>query len=68
MDLFGRDLITTQEWSLEELRAVLDLAARMKRERFSPQFTSLLANKTFFMFFYNPSVRTRQSFECAAIP
>ncbi|MEW6232603.1 MAG: ornithine carbamoyltransferase [Chloroflexota bacterium] len=66
MDLFGRDLITTQEWSLEELRAVLDLAARMKRERFSPQFTSLLANKTFFMFFYNPSVRTRQSFECAA--
>jgi N-acetylornithine carbamoyltransferase len=25
-----------------------------------------MTHKTFFMFFYNPSVRTRQSFECAA--
>jgi len=38
----------------------------MKRDRFSPEFTHLLEHKTFFMFFYNPSVRTRQSFECAA--
>ncbi|GAB4506465.1 MAG: ornithine carbamoyltransferase [Anaerolineales bacterium] len=66
MDLFGKDLITTQEWTKEELDAVLDLAAKMKRDRFNPRFTSLLQNKTFFMFFYNPSVRTRQSFECAA--
>jgi ornithine carbamoyltransferase len=66
MDLFGRDFIVSQEWSLQELRALLDLAAKMKRERFSPRWTSLLAHKTFFMFFYNPSVRTRQSFECAA--
>ncbi len=65
-DLYGRDLITTQEWSLTELEAVLDLARRMKRERYSPRYTSLLNHKTFFMFFYNPSVRTRQSFECAA--
>ncbi len=66
MDLFGRDLITTQEWSLAELEAVLELAARMKADRFGPAYTRLLQNKTFFMFFYNPSVRTRQSFECAA--
>jgi len=66
MDLFGRDLITTQEWSREELVAVLDLAAKMKRERYSSRLTSLLQHKTFFMFFYNPSVRTRQSFETAA--
>jgi ornithine carbamoyltransferase len=66
MDLFGKDLITTQEWRKEELDAALDLAAKMKRDRYSPQFTSLLQHKTFFMFFYNPSVRTRQSFECAA--
>jgi N-acetylornithine carbamoyltransferase len=66
MDLFGKDFICTQDWSKGELLAVLDLAARMKRDRFSPQFTSLLAHKTFFMFFFNPSVRTRQSFECAA--
>lgn len=66
MDLYGRDLLTTQEWPLEGLIAVLDLAAKMKRERFSPRWSNLLQGKTFFMFFYNPSVRTRQSFECAA--
>jgi len=66
MDLFGRDFICTQHWSLDELMAALDLAAKMKRDRFSERWTSILKHKTFFMFFYNPSVRTRQSFECAA--
>lgn len=64
--LKGRDLICTQEWTKEELREVLDLARDMKKNRYSPRYTELLKNKTFFMFFYNPSVRTRQSFECAA--
>ena len=66
MDLFGKDFVCTQEWPLDELEAVLELAARMKRERYSPRWTSLLEYKTFLMFFYNPSVRTRQSFETAA--
>jgi ornithine carbamoyltransferase len=66
MDLYGRDFIVTQEWSFDELMAALDLAAQMKRDRFSPRWTRVLEHKTFFMFFYNPSVRTRQSFECAA--
>ena len=66
MDLYGRDFICTQQWSMEELTAALDLAAKMKRDRFSGRWTSILKHKTFFMFFYNPSVRTRQSFECAA--
>jgi N-acetylornithine carbamoyltransferase len=65
MDLFGKDMITTQEWALNELMAVLDLAAKMKRDRFSSRWTDLLANRTFIMFFYNPSVRTRISFEAA---
>ena len=50
-DLYGKDLITTQDWSVDELEAVLDLAVRMKRDRFSPRYTSLLQHKTFFMFF-----------------
>jgi ornithine carbamoyltransferase len=66
MDLYSKDLICTQNWGVEELEAVLDLAAKLKRDRFSPQWTSILQHKTFLMFFYNPSVRTRQSFECAA--
>jgi N-acetylornithine carbamoyltransferase len=66
MDLYGRDFIVSQDWSLGELEELLDLAAKMKRDRFSPRWTSILQHRTFFMFFYNPSVRTRQSFECAA--
>jgi N-acetylornithine carbamoyltransferase len=64
--LFGRDLICSQDWSLEELTRTLELAEDMQKNRYSEPYTSLLAYRTFFMFFYNPSVRTRQSFECAA--
>lgn len=66
MDLYGRDLLTTQDWTFDELMAVLELATKMKRERFHPRWMRVLEGRTFFMFFYNPSVRTRQSFECAA--
>ncbi|MBI4669923.1 MAG: ornithine carbamoyltransferase [Elusimicrobia bacterium] len=66
MNLYGKDLITTQEWSRDELTAALELAEDMQKNRFSPKYSDILAYKTFFMFFYNPSVRTRQSFECAA--
>jgi ornithine carbamoyltransferase len=62
--LKGRDLIVTQEWSVEEILDALDLAVRMKKDRLG--FTHVIKDRTFFMFFYNPSVRTRQSFECAA--
>jgi N-acetylornithine carbamoyltransferase len=65
-ELYGKDLICTQDWSIEELEQVLQLAMEMKADRFSDRYTSLLRHKTFMMFFYNPSVRTRQSFEAAA--
>ncbi len=65
-DLYGRDLICTQDWEKHELDLILDLAGKMKHGRFSPKYTNLLNHKTFLMFFYNPSVRTRQSFEVAA--
>jgi len=66
MDLYNRDFICTQDWTFEELMAALDLAAKMKRDRFAPEWTDILAYKTFMMFFFNPSVRTRMSFEAAA--
>jgi ornithine carbamoyltransferase len=65
-DLKGRDLICTQEWSREELLKVLELAEDMQKRRFDDRYVRILHDRTFFMFFYNPSVRTRQSFECAA--
>lgn len=64
--LQGKDLITTQEWSREELDIVLTVAKEMKKNRFNHPLSNSLKNKSFFMFFYNPSVRTRQSFEVAA--
>jgi len=64
INLKGRNLIVTQDWSLDELLAVLDLAVKMKKNRYG--YTDVLKDRSFFMFFYNPSVRTRQSFECAA--
>jgi len=64
--LHGRDLITIQEWSLQEIEETLEVAREMKRARYTNPYRDALKNKTFFMMFYNPSVRTRQSFETAA--
>jgi len=66
MDLYGKDFIVSQDWAPEELKELLDLAAKMKRDRYSDRFTNILAHQTFMMFFFNPSVRTRMSFEAAA--
>jgi len=66
MSLKGKHLLCTQDWSRDELAEVLELAEDMKKERFSEKYGHVLDRRTFFMFFYNPSVRTRQSFECAA--
>ena len=66
IDLAGRDLICTEDWSVDELLHTLELAEDMQKHRFAAKYTKILRDKTFFMFFYNPSVRTRQSFECAA--
>ena len=66
VDLKGRDLLCTQDWSVEELEAVLGLAVEMKENRYSDEHTLYLKHKTFMMMFYNSSLRTRQSFEAAA--
>lgn len=50
--LYGRDLICSQEWSKDELIQVLELAEKMKRNRFG--YPPFLKNRTFYMFLYNP--------------
>ena len=65
MDLYGKDLITICDWKIKELEKVLSLAREVKKYRFSPKYTNLLKDKTFLMVFYNPSLRTRISFEAA---
>jgi N-acetylornithine carbamoyltransferase len=66
INLRGRDLLCTQDWSVDELEAVLGLAVEMKENRYSEEHARILKYKTFMMMFYNSSLRTRQSFEAAA--
>ena len=65
-DLHGKDLISTQEWSREELDLAIKLAEDIKRWYYAGRVPELFKNKTFFMLFYNTSTRTRASFEAAA--
>ncbi len=61
--LIGRDFITTQDWTVEELDEVLRLAAGLKAKRAAGEATRLLVNKTLYMIFFDASTRTRNSFE-----
>jgi N-acetylornithine carbamoyltransferase len=62
-DLRGRDLITTQEWTKDEIQTILDVALELKRERATGQSHPLLRDKTLAMLFFFSSTRTRSSFE-----
>jgi len=66
VDLYGKDLITTQDWEKEELDATLEVANYLKAQRYAGSLPELLRQKTFFALFYYPSTRTRTSFEAAA--
>jgi ornithine carbamoyltransferase len=59
--LAGRDLISLFDFSPDDLRRVLDVAAEVKA---NPQhFATALQGKTLFMYFEKPSLRTRVTFE-----
>jgi len=62
-NLRGRDFITDQEWTREELDTALDVAFDLKRKYALGEPTPLLAYKTLFMLFFFSSTRTRTSFE-----
>jgi len=67
-DLTGKDLITTQEWSVDEIRLALELARDIKKRYIFYGINGipkLLERKTFFMLFFAPSTRTRSAFEAA---
>ncbi|HET7930807.1 MAG TPA: N-acetylornithine carbamoyltransferase [Rhodanobacteraceae bacterium] len=57
-----RHFITTQDWSRAEIDALLEQAAAFKR---SPRGNQL-AGKSVALLFFNPSMRTRTSFELGA--
>lgn len=57
-----KNFITTQEWSKNELADLLSHASDLKREPIQP----LLDGKSIALVFFNPSLRTRTSFEIGA--
>ncbi|MEO8396088.1 MAG: ornithine carbamoyltransferase, partial [Chloroflexota bacterium] len=62
-DLRGRDLITTQEWTRDEIDTLLDVAWDLKRKRAVGEPHALLRDKVLAMLFFFTSTRTRVSFE-----
>jgi N-acetylornithine carbamoyltransferase len=61
--LRGRDLITTQEWTKDELDTVLEVAMDLKRRRALREPHPLLRDEVLAMLFFFSSTRTRASFE-----
>jgi ornithine carbamoyltransferase len=62
-DLKGRDFTRVADWSPDEIRLVLDLAAELKRAQEVREDHRLLPGRTLGMIFEKPSTRTRVSFE-----
>jgi N-acetylornithine carbamoyltransferase len=56
-------MITTQEWSKDEIDTVLEIALDLKRRRALGEEHALLRDKVLAMLFFFSSTRTRASFE-----
>ena len=54
-----KNFITTDDWTRSDLQEILDYAKYLKKERFQ----DTLKNKSVALLFFNPSMRTRTSFE-----
>lgn len=61
--LVGRDMITPDEWTDDELNTVFDVAFDLKRKRALGEPHALLRDKVLAMLFFFSSTRTRVSFE-----
>jgi ornithine carbamoyltransferase len=63
MNFKGRDWIATQDWGVEEIQHLVDRAGALKKEFKAGRAHRLLPDKTIFLFFFDKSTRTRNSFE-----
>ena len=61
--LKGRDLITLQDWTKDEIDTLLDVAFSLKRDRALGQPHPYLRDRVLAMLFFFSSTRTRASFE-----
>lgn len=65
INLKGRDVLTTHEWTKEELDQVLDLAFKLKAMGEDAYSLETLKGKTLMLLFFRGSTRTRLSFTAA---
>jgi len=62
--LKGRDFITLRDFTRAEIETMLDLGLQLKADyAMRRRHTDILEGRTLFMMFFNPSLRTRNSFE-----
>lgn len=61
--LRGRDLISLQEWTTEEIETILEVASRLKMDRALGRPHKYLEDRVLAMLFFFSSTRTRASFE-----
>lgn len=66
-NLRGRDMISTQEWTKDEIDTVIDLALDLKRARAVGRDHAYLRDKILGMLFFFTSTRTRASFEAGIV-
>jgi len=62
----GKDYIETRDWSLKEIDLALKVAAGLKSMFKKGKPHRYLPDKTVFLFFFDKSTRTRNSFEAGA--
>jgi len=60
-----RDFLAIADYSSEEIKEMLDLALKMKKEYFAKGNEPILSGKVLGMIFAKPSLRTRVSFDMA---
>ena len=65
VNLKGRDLLTLQDFTKEEIEFILNTAMDLKRKQKRGEKHHLLEDKTLGLIFQKPSTRTRVSFEVA---
>jgi len=61
--MYGRHCLTLQDFTAEEIGAILEMATKLKARQKKGEAHPLLAGKTLAMIFQKPSTRTRVSFE-----
>jgi len=65
MDFTGRDILSTEDLSREDILQILKVSARMEKLVRTKRIVPLLADRLVAVIFLEPSTRTRLSFETA---